>query len=33
MNCELFNHVYFATPPLTRSCVYLNSLGKFDFRV
>jgi len=31
INCELFSHVYFALPPIPRSCTYLDSLGKFDF--
>jgi len=31
-NCELFSHVYFATPPIPRSCAYLYSLGKFSLQ-
>jgi len=31
-NRELFNHVYFATSPIPRSCENLESLGKFSFR-
>ena len=26
------SHVYFATPPIPRSCAYLDSIGKFGFR-
>ena len=26
------SHVYFASPPIPRSCAYLDSLGKFRFR-
>jgi len=32
INCELFGHFYFATPPITRSCTYLRSLGKLCFQ-
>ena len=32
-NCELFSHVYFATPLITRICPYIDSLCKFGFRV
>jgi len=32
INSEIFSHVYFATPTKLRSCAYLDSLGKFDFR-
>jgi len=32
INCDLLSHVYFATPPIPRSCAYLDSLGKFGFR-
>jgi len=31
-NCELFSQVYFATPPISRSCANLDSLSKFSFR-
>jgi len=27
----LFSHVYLVTPPMPRSCAYLDSLGKFGF--
>jgi len=30
--CELLSHVYFAAPPLRRTCAYIDSLGKFGFR-
>jgi len=29
---EAFSHIYFATPPITRSCASLDSLGKLGFR-
>jgi len=32
IKCEWFSHLYFATPPITRSCAYLDSFGKFGFR-
>jgi len=32
INCGLFSLVCFATPPVPRSCAYLDSFGKFDFR-
>ena len=32
INCELFSHIHIATSPVFRSCAYLVSLGKFDFR-
>jgi len=31
ITCELAGHVYSATPPVPRSCTYLDSLSKFDF--
>jgi len=33
INCELFSHVCLATLLMSRSCAYLYSLCKFDFRV
>jgi len=32
INCELFSYFFFDTPPILRSCAYLDSLGKLDFR-
>jgi len=31
IGCEVFSHAYFATPPIPRSCAYLDSFGKFGF--
>jgi len=33
INCELFSHVHFATPPIPHSWAYLDSFGKFGFWV
>ena len=32
MNCLVINHVYFATPPIPRRCINLDSVGKFSYR-
>jgi len=32
ISCKLFSRVYFATPPIPRSCAYFDSPGKFRFR-
>jgi len=29
---QLVSHVYFDTPPISRCCAFLDSLGKFCFR-
>jgi len=32
IECELFSPVYFATIPISGSCAYLHSPGKFGLR-